>query len=44
MMGFSVVYGGLGGIIVLLLFFYFFVIIFLLGVEFNVVLKIEVRG
>ncbi len=43
-MGFSAVYGGLGGIIVLLLFFYLSATTFLLGAEFNAVLKTEVRG
>ena len=42
--GFNVIYGSLGGVIVMLLFIYLNAIVFLLGAEFNAVIKDEIRG
>lgn len=42
--GFNVIYGSLGGVIVMLLFIYLNAIVFLLGAEFNAVIRDEVRG
>jgi len=42
--GFNVIYGSLGGVIVMLLFIYLNAIVFLLGAEFNAVIRDEIRG